>query len=344
MYGGDLAAEDRIVFLVGHRKSGTSMFLNLFDGHPEITAYPIDLNVLYGYYPQYVREELPVDKRRSRLDRVIFDDLYQFSELVKTLDIERMRQQFHKLTKGDSLDCMKSIISAQIQSFRIAHDLPSNKMIMVKETSVEIYASEIFDWFPNAQMIHLVRDPRDNYAAILAGLKRYEAFSDTARSLLMSVVERVRLGFLSGEINSRKFGPEKYRILRFEDLVKDTHGSLEKLISWLGVAMSSSLLRPTKMGETTIGNNYDKMAFSSISDRNLGRWRDRIPEEDARLIEALLAPEMASFNYTPAFAIEEASGLIADYYKWLNYNYMFYDRFAQPMPNAPHSSDGGDHQ
>ena len=39
------------IFLCGHRKSGTSMFLNLFDGNKDINVFPTDINLLYAYYP-----------------------------------------------------------------------------------------------------------------------------------------------------------------------------------------------------------------------------------------------------------------------------------------------------
>jgi len=42
-----------LIFICGHRKSGTTMFHNLFDGHPDLDVYPVILNILYGYFPIY---------------------------------------------------------------------------------------------------------------------------------------------------------------------------------------------------------------------------------------------------------------------------------------------------
>ena len=39
--------------LSGHRKSGTSLFRRLFDNIDEINLYPVDLTVLYSYFPYY---------------------------------------------------------------------------------------------------------------------------------------------------------------------------------------------------------------------------------------------------------------------------------------------------
>ena len=42
-----------IIFLTGHRKSGTSLLQRLFDNHPDIDVYPTDLTLFYNYFPYY---------------------------------------------------------------------------------------------------------------------------------------------------------------------------------------------------------------------------------------------------------------------------------------------------
>ena len=42
-------------------------------------------------------------------------------------------------------------------------------MWVEKTTSSEFYATEIIKWFPNAKFIHLIRDPRDNFASLKSG-------------------------------------------------------------------------------------------------------------------------------------------------------------------------------
>ena len=37
------------IFICGHRKSGTTLYLNLFDNHNELFTYPHDLNIFYAF-------------------------------------------------------------------------------------------------------------------------------------------------------------------------------------------------------------------------------------------------------------------------------------------------------
>ena len=41
----------KIILLTGHRKSGTSMLHRLFDGHPTVNNYPVDIS-LYGLFTE----------------------------------------------------------------------------------------------------------------------------------------------------------------------------------------------------------------------------------------------------------------------------------------------------
>ena len=54
------------IFLCGHRKSGTSMFLNLFDNNSEINVFPTDLNLLYAYFPIVERKLNKSKKKKIR--------------------------------------------------------------------------------------------------------------------------------------------------------------------------------------------------------------------------------------------------------------------------------------
>ena len=64
-----------ILLLTGHRKSGTTMFSNLFDGHNDLIVYPSDLCLLYAYYPYYSNSSISNNKKLSRIIDVIHQDL-----------------------------------------------------------------------------------------------------------------------------------------------------------------------------------------------------------------------------------------------------------------------------
>ena len=71
------------IFICGHRKSGTTMFHNLFDGHEELLVYPSDLNLLYAYFPIYISEKYSDEERLERLDTVLFKEFQQVTGYIR---------------------------------------------------------------------------------------------------------------------------------------------------------------------------------------------------------------------------------------------------------------------
>ncbi len=94
---------------------------------------------------------------------------------------------------------------------------------MLKETSIEIYASEILDWFPQSRFVQILRDPRDNFAALAAGVdKHYGPLGEDRKRTLASLLHRARHGLRMASRNRARLGEERYHLLRYEDLVDGT--------------------------------------------------------------------------------------------------------------------------
>lgn len=317
------------LFIAGHRKTATTMLLNLFDGHPELAVYPTDVNLFYGYYPIFTEGKFGESERIKRIHKVVFDDLYSFDIFNCKDDIEEFRNSFTKHIKGKSLTDMRAVVNSMSTAFReVTGQVGDNvKFQIFKETSLEIYASEVFDWFPGAKYIHIVRDPRDNYAAIKAGVKRYETFGDDEKTLLNSVLNRGKLGMKLASINKQTFGGDQYKVVRFEDIVSSPEETLRDICNWLSIDYSKNMITPTVLGRPTKGNNYNGLEFYEISAKNVGRWNDRITEEEVAIIEFHFSDEMSAFGYERSISETKTLQPIADFYKWLNYKYFYFDRF-----------------
>jgi len=318
-----------LVFIAGHRKTATTMLLNLFDGHPELAVYPTDVNVFYGYFPVFTEGTFTEKERLDRIQRVVFDDLYSFDIFKNKDDIERFRKLFLKYVRGQNLQDMNVVLQSIASAFRkvSGQDGDNLKFQIFKETSLEIYASEIFERFQDVKFIHIVRDPKDNYAAIKAGVKRYSTFGDDEKTLLNSVLNRGKLGMKLASLNKQVFGDSRYKVVRFEDIVLNPKETLNDICQWLNIDYSENMIKPTVLSRPTKGNNYNGMEFYEISAKNVGRWRERISEEEAAIIEFYFSNEMSSFGYEKSFSQSQTLRPVADFYKWLNYKYFYYDRF-----------------
>jgi len=317
------------VFLAGHRKSGTTMFLNLLDSHPELCVYPVDITVLYAYFPLFESSSYAPEERKKRVEKVVFKHLQKQEVITKQLDVVKFRKAFGARMEGKDYKT-KDVIENLMLSYQEVQGINPKavKGSVIKETSVEIYAGEIFEWFPEAKFVHLIRDPRDNFAALKSGIdKLYKGYGDDAKTILHSLLERAHLGMKMADINVRRFGKERYKILRFEDLVAHPLKTLKGLCDFLEIGYNESLVTPTLLGQPTRGNNFEKMDFSKISGKNIGRWKERIDLREAMVIEFHFKELMERFDYKFCFSEAEQADAAADFYKWSNYKYHYFDAF-----------------
>ena len=290
-----------ILFICGHRKSGTTMLHDLFDGHPELCTYPSDLAVFYAYYPQFIKQHCDPDVLRERLLKISIDDI---ENMQPAQDLSAWRKSFSQnMGEINDFQDVGQVVSALLCSFSDVYSFSKEPSWMVaKETSVEIYAQEIMEMFPNARMLHLVRDPRDNFSALKAGVEDYYSrFGEDEKITLFSLLNRLGIGLRAGKINEKKFGASRYRILKFEDLVEDLECEMRSLSQWLGIEYEDVLLKPTKFGSDTDGNNFEGKKFSTVSTDNVGAWRQRITDNEAQIIEFHMAEMMGAYGYELAF-------------------------------------------
>jgi hypothetical protein len=318
-----------LVFVCGHRKSGTTMLANLLDGHPKLATYPIDLALLYAYFPEFMRAHRDPGELRARLATVLFADLRKRVE-PNLFDVDWLEREFFEDLPDDALQRPDILINRLMAAFRTVRKADAQQWGVFKETSVEIYAQEILDWFPDARFIHLLRDPRDNFAALAAGVDRYYSrLGESHKRTLASLLNRVDLGFRMARANREQLGSSRYHLLRFEDLTASPEQSMQEIAGFLGIEMLPSLLTPTMLGHPSGGNAFDGAETFAVSPRNVGRWRDRITSEDAQVIEFHLAREMQAFGYEPDSDGRAQVRAAAEFYKWQNYTYFYSDRFAQ---------------
>ncbi|MCH8331299.1 MAG: hypothetical protein IH946_07940, partial [Bacteroidetes bacterium] len=67
---------DKATFFCGHRKTGTTLLLNLFDSHPQLAVFPTDSGFFYAYYPPYDTTEKSDEEKIDRLEKVMFGNLH----------------------------------------------------------------------------------------------------------------------------------------------------------------------------------------------------------------------------------------------------------------------------
>jgi hypothetical protein len=313
---------DNPVFICGHRRSGTTLMINLLDSIDDAIVYPDDSGFFYMYYPLCdITDKSDKEKVARLIDKVASENLGALIDKQKcTIEkkdklYERQRLFIDKLKNFNQNDFLtKDILTYFIKSFKEAFQKDKEpKFWIEKTTSSEIYAIELKEWFPNAKFIHVVRDPRDIWSSLMSGWeKRYSKYNPSKNHLMHSMIERGMLGFQMAINNTTIIGELDYCVIKYEDLVSNPDKTMRNIANFMGINFSENLLTPSTFGINWKGNNFSGDKFNGISTNNAENWK-------SRLIEYYFSDAMKEFGYDTEFDLFESQKQAIEHYKWYNF-------------------------
>jgi len=140
--------------------------------------------------------------------------------------------------------------------------------------------------YPNATVIHLIRDPRDRYEALLSRhAARPGDVGRTTASWLRSVATANHVG---------RAHPDSYVVVRFEDLVQDPETTAQRLCAAIGEPYEPAMLR---MDATRRFDALRTGGDCPLSSDYVGRYRDRIDPHDVAFVQSVAGEQLSAHGY-----------------------------------------------
>lgn len=160
----------------------------------------------------------------------------------------------------------------------------------------------LLEWYPDARVIHTLRDPRAVYVS-LRRKERPEKLSvrgRLARRLTLPFRAYAMANFIRSwrmvarfhRSYERRF-PGAYRLVRFEDLVQAPRTTVTELCAFLGIGYREEMLE-----QVVLNSSFGpKGGASGIDRRAVDRWREFLPDSERAQLERALATEIVEFGY-----------------------------------------------
>ena len=177
--------------------------------------------------------------------------------------------------------------------------------------------------FPGAQYVHLVRDGRNAALSFLA-MHRRPRFNMARPRGLLSFAAQWRRELEGARRFGARLGPERYRELRYEDLVDDPEGKLRALCAFLGLDWEPGLLEYHRGVDAGALADHPKLAEPPGPGRS--DWRTQLIAAQQERFEAVAGPMLDVYGYerrfprpspaTLARAAAERAGLAARIRTW----------------------------
>lgn len=304
------------IFILGAHKAGTSLLRALLDNHPQLSVLPVESHPFqhlhYGIdYP--FRFQRPGSLSReawlSNVRRCIEtynekDDYQADAAMAGKLDLEafegvlRDADSRNLFGRMDLREWIETYFLAIQAGSGFEPEKTTGRRFVEKSVEHFEFAWDLSAMFPDAQFLHIVRNPYANLVAIrkYKGKKRFPK--------LRSAIKALKANFYWLERNQRLLS--NYQVLRYEDLVQAPRANMATVASSLGLEWQDSLLEPTSLGAPWSGNSTTNHAFQGVSSNSLTSWRGGIHPLEADLVNRHLAEVLDRFGYakeTPASSI-----------------------------------------
>jgi hypothetical protein len=158
---------------------------------------------------------------------------------------------------------------------------------------IERFAVPVLESYPTAKFVHMIRDPRDRYAAGLARrsrkIRRGSVGGATARWLYSA-----RLA-----LSNREKYPERYKVVRYETLVTQPEATVRQVCDFLGEDFFPAMLSMDSTGRFDRDEGL-KPGGSPLSAEFVGEFAGRLSKLEVAFIQARAGREMVSFGYSLA--------------------------------------------
>jgi hypothetical protein len=241
-------------FLVGSPRSGTTLLRLMLDHHPRIAFFS---------EMQFIVNPLP--------DCEGFITVEQFRGYAETDYF--FRESGFRI--GDGVESYEEMARHFLEQFRQRRDKP-----LVGATVHEHFDRLLRIW-PEAKLIHIVRDPRD----VARSIAQMGGWAGTPWGSARLWIEAETLWD-----RLRPALPEdRTTDVAYEQLVAVPEGTLTRLAAFMGMPYDPAML--SYPDDTT----YDPPTASLAN-----QWKTKMPERDVQLVEARVGGLLAARGYAPS--------------------------------------------
>ena len=155
----------------------------------------------------------------------------------------------------------------EIYREKISHSKPSNKIHTDKNLFNFFYCPIIFNYFPNAKIIHCTRNPFDNVFSIYKTNFLNQSFSSSLDDIAQLYKYHLEL---MNEYKSR-YGSNIYSY-DHDQVVQNPEKSIRKLIDWLNWEWDPKYLSPQK-SKRNVFTASNVQVRKKINSQSLGYWQ-----------------------------------------------------------------------
>jgi hypothetical protein len=273
---------DRPIFLVACPRSGTTLLSVMLHAHPRIAMPPETRFLLPVYRERATFGDLRDRANRRRLARrITAPRKSRFADL----DLDRRETVRAIVAAPPTIGSAMGTVWREFARSRGKPRWGEKRPAYWEDVDV------VLRLFPEAQLIHLVRDGR----ACLASLKQLDWWDRSP------ITTMTTWALAQHELNraGRKLPAERYHRLRYEDLLADPRDELERLCRFLGEEFEPAMLDFAAAADDIVPErkSWHERTRGALDDARVDAWRSVLDADELGLFEQVAGPALQAEGY-----------------------------------------------
>lgn len=284
------------VFFVGTPKSGTTFLLSLFDSHPSVVSL---LETAAYHLPlRFVRSRAGLVARLQTFYSTLMSQ-HTIHAAVAPGDVQDRLCTLQAAAPWSGVSRSMLELFLSIVTERMDPEAVTRLTHFIEKTPRQYDAVDaIFKDFPDAKVIHVLRDPRDNYLALKRMMDEpdYQGIGYHPTNFIR---DRLLASLEAAYRNVAKYQGQ-YRLVFYEDLIVGGEPVIRSIADWLGIPWHDVLLAPSYNGELWKGNSLAsdlKDRLKPFDRRPIGRWKSTLTEQEIDVLEWIIESYSLSGKY-----------------------------------------------
>lgn len=296
------------IFIVGPGRSGTTLVRSILSAHSQISITP------EMQFMQWVDEREDVRKAPENFEAFWkeYTSWVRFTDL--NVDPDRCLELIDRQGSRNFQNIFRAVLTAYTE-------LTGTARVGEKSPSHVRYIGTLLDWFPNASIIIMLRDPRAVVSSQLDTPYVQERITETSFRRGYFVESRMRevirysndWSMIFEEIAPEWEKDSRVRVLSYEKLTHHPEAEVRSLCNFLGEPYEEVMLEgrkkesvPMPAGKTPNHKlekwrrKHHEKAMRPISTKSLNKWKKNLSAIEVSIIENRCKKGMQKYGYPPS--------------------------------------------
>jgi len=302
-------SDESVVFIVGASRSGTTLLQMSLNAHPALSICGE-----FHFFDQICnfKQNIPSLSKNENVE-------YLKSQLLKSFGMQYIKDADtvvdHASNALMTMQETERSYEAFFNELIIYYKINSNAAFGGEKTPETVrFLEDLLILYPNAKIIHIIRDPR---AVVASSLK----LPLNSKSILIHAATWRSDVYAGLRFTNKR--PDKCKPVLYENLVTKPRAVLEELCAFIGVPFDEKMMSYQSTAASNIKNEPWKLGtLKGFYDSSISKWQIELEPNDIYLVELFTSKILEQLGYTKSDCKHKMKAILSlpqEVYKLLKY-------------------------